>query len=374
MALNATYEARGDGRPSPTTTTIWQHRTLAILAITLILSALYTVTWMSGGATRMAASWFCLPVIAAGAYMGYVGGVWAAVIASILAGPIMPLEVATGTPQPASLWIGRAVLFVIVGLASAAASSQVRRSYQRQLELAEGSRDLAIRKAAMAEMVSKEFRAPLTVVSSATQALKRDGMVSQEAISLLEGLESGTERLSLLVDAVGTVLEAEDHGSGLNWDTFSVKTMLKRTVDHLGIRDPWSRVTIEIASDAGSCRSDPEFLAQLLQHLLEFAARSSDAEISVRVERPSEAAFTFSVIDHGPGMDERELMLSRDPFSTGVLEEGSKRGTGLGLFAASRLVEVLGGTLTFSETQGGGTTATVAIPATSPEPISDRRG
>ena len=346
---------------------IWEHRTLAILVIALTLSALYAVTWMSGGVTHMAASWFCLPVIAAGAYMGYVGGLWAAIVASLLAGPMMPLEVATDAPQPLSLWIARALLFAIVGLLSAAASSQVRKSYQRQLELAEGSRDLAIRKAAMVSMVSKEFRAPLTVVTSATQGLKREGMVSPDAVPLLEGLESGTGRLVLLVDAVGTVLEVDDHGKGLNWDTFSVKTLLKRVVDHLGIREPWSRVTIEIASNARTCRSDPEFVGQLLQHLIEVAVRSSDGEVVVRVGRPSEESFTFSVIERGPEMDERMLMLAGDPFSTGILQDASERGIGLALFAATRLVEVLGGTLAFSETPGGGTTATASIPATSPE-------
>ncbi len=370
MDATSLSERWGHAWVSRVSAKIGQHVFASGLVVALLLVVLYSATWLAGGVSHLAASWFCLPIILAGGYLGYRGGIVAGVAASLLAGPLMPLDVAMQSSQPPSLWLARSVVFVIIGAVSAAAAARIRATYDRQLELAEEARDLALRKATMVEMVSREFRSPLSVVSAATHALERRGMVSEEGQPLLEGLSSGTERLVDLVEAVSAVLETDDHGGGLRWDTFSIRALLTRVVDHLGIRDPWSRVKIQIDRPALTCQADPELLYQLLRHLVENAVRGSEDEVRVDVDRPSEELFVFEIRDRGPGIDERTLALASDPFSTEILLDGSRKGIGLGLFAATRLVEVMGGTLEFTAGDDGGTVATATIPATSPEPLS----
>ena len=345
-----------------------RHRTLGILIVTFALAVIFATTWFAGGVTHMAASWFCLPVAIAGAYLGWVGGLGAAIVAAVLAGPFMPLDVATGASQPPSLWVARMFLFVIVGLLAAAASSQVKRSFQREVDAANDSREVAIRKAAMVEMVSKEFRAPLSVVSASAQTLTREGMVTEPAIPILEGLGSGVRRLTKIVDAVEVVLSDEDHGPGLRWDTFTITPLLNRIVDHLGIRNPWSRVAIEVERPARVCQGDPELLSQMLHNLLDVCVRSSEEKIDIVVGRPSSEEFNFTVTVPGTGMGERMLLLATDPFSSGSIREGARQGIGLSLFAAYRLAEAMGGSWDHGD-RDGDTIVTVTIPATSPEPL-----
>jgi signal transduction histidine kinase len=346
-----------------------QHAWIAILSIGALMGLCFASIRLAGGANHLSPSWFCLPIVMSGAYLGYRGGVLSALLATLLAGPLVALDTAPYAAQPPSLWVARGGLFLVIGLLSALASGRVRASYERQLQLAETSLDLATRRAAMIEMVSKEFRAPLTTIRGATDALERRGMVPDEARPLLAGLESGTQRLVDLVAAVSAVLEAEDATGPMRIDTFSVKSLLRRVVDHLGVRDPGARVTFAIEPSALTCRTDPELLYQLLRHLVENAVKFSEDEVQVSVGRPSENRFVFEVSDRGRGIDERTVRKASSALGTGTIEDLSPRGLGLGLFAAMRLARVLGGSVEFADRSGGGTVATLTIPATSPEPL-----
>lgn len=64
---------------------------------------------------------------------GLRGSVSAAVAATILAGPLMPLDVAQGLAQPAGNWATRGVFFLIVGLLAGATVSALRHSFEAGL-------------------------------------------------------------------------------------------------------------------------------------------------------------------------------------------------------------------------------------------------
>lgn len=369
MATTSVEEGRARFRIGRAYLPFGQHAWIAILSIGALMGLCFAAIRLAGGANHLSPSWFCLPIVMSGAYLGYRGGVLAALLATLLAGPLVALDTAPYAAQPPSLWVARGGLFLVIGLLSALASARVRASYERQLQLAETSLDLATRRAAMIEMVSKEFRAPLTSIQGATRALERQGMMPDEARPLIAGLESGTQRLVDLVAAVSAVLETEDATGPMRIDTFSVKSLLRRVVDHLGVRDPGARVTFVIEPTALTCRTDPELLYQLLRHLVENAVKFSDEDVRVSVGRPSESRFVFEVTDRGRGIDERTVRKASSALGTGTIEDLSPRGLGLGLFAAMRLARVLGGTVEFADRSGGGTVATLTIPATSPEPL-----
>ena len=174
----------------------------------------------------------------------------------------------------------------------------------------------------MIEMVSKEFRAPLTSIRGATRALERQGMVPDAAQPLLAGLESGTQRLVDLVAAVSAVLETEDATGPMRIDTFSVKSLLRRVVDHLGVRDPGARVTFAIEPTALTCRTDPELLYQLLRHLVENAVKFSDRRAAVRE--------SIRLRGYGPGSGYRRadgpqgVERSRNWHDRGSLAQGTR--------------------------------------------------
>jgi signal transduction histidine kinase len=337
-------------------------------AVAFLMGVCYAAAYAAGGANYLAASWFCLPVVLAGAHFRYVGVLATAVVATLLAGPLLPLDVGQHVSQSVSLWSGRGAIFVLIGLLSAAASQRLRSSYDRELGLAQGERDLAVRKAAVIETVSHQFRSPLSVIRGVVHALEQDGAVTEDLRPLVGGLESSSQRLVDLVTAVSAVLEVEEHATLVGHDMFSTRAVLAKLIDHLGISDPHARVSVTIERSAGTCVCDAELLSQLMRHLIENAVKFSDDAVEVHVARPTDDTFAFSVSDRGPGIEPSSLALASEPFAVDPSTHVVGRGLGLGLFASLRIADVLGGSVTFEDRPGGGTVARATIPATSPEP------
>lgn len=369
VVTTSVAESRSRSRTERAYLPLGKHVWAATLLMGGLMGLFFFAIRLAGGANHFSPSWFCLPIVIAGAYLGYRGGVLAALLATLLAGPLVAFDTDPFAPQAPSLWLARGGLFLIIGLLSALASEHVRASYDRQVQLAKASLDLATRRAAMIEMVSREFRAPLTSIRGATQALERQGVVPEDARPILDGLESGTQRLVELVDAVSTVLETEGAEGPTRIDTFSVKSLLRRVVDHLGVRDPDARVSYSIERAALTCTTDPELLYQLLGHLVENALKRSEDQVFISVRRPSDSRFIFEVTDAARGVDQRTIREASRAVGNDGIDDLAPGGIGLGLFAAMRLAHVIGGTLEFSERKKGGTVATLTIPATSPEPL-----
>lgn len=88
---------------------------IAVALIAIQLVAAFMLTYAVGGTQHIPPHAFYLPILFAGLRFGVVGAVPTAVIATVLAGPLTPSEVATGTPQTVTDWVIRGVFFLGVG-------------------------------------------------------------------------------------------------------------------------------------------------------------------------------------------------------------------------------------------------------------------
>ena len=336
-----------------------------VIVIVLGLLLCYTVTYRLGGAGSVAPGWFSLIVLLAAARFRYLGAIVVSVIATLLAGPFMPLEVATDTPQRVGVWVGRGLTFLVIGLLTAALVDRVQAARQRELDLAKEERDLAVRKAAVIATVSHEFRTPLTTIVGVARTLEVHGMVSDDGLPLLQGLMDATRRLVDLVTTVGAVMEHDE--TLVRSEPIVIRDLLDNVVDHVRVRNPHAEVAVDIDPRAELALCDREMLGQLLRHIVENAVKFSPPgeTVEVRVARAG-SRLLVRVADRGPGIDE-DFLEHWDPFSQG---DGSmtraKQGLGLGLFAASRLAEILGGSIAFRRGHQGGTLAVVEVVAPDP--------
>lgn len=88
---------------------------MALVTLVVLFALSYAAAYLLGGAAKVAPHWFYLPVLFAGVRFGLWGIVVAAPVAGLLAGPLLPADVASGTAQPASDWLSRGVAFAMVG-------------------------------------------------------------------------------------------------------------------------------------------------------------------------------------------------------------------------------------------------------------------
>ena len=84
-----------------------------------VIAGLTTLSWVAayylGGETDVAPHWFYIPVFLAGLRFGPAGAVVTAVVSTFVAGPLLPADVSTNTPQALSDWVSRGIFFVVIG-------------------------------------------------------------------------------------------------------------------------------------------------------------------------------------------------------------------------------------------------------------------
>ena len=93
-----------------------ERRIAVALGVILVQLAVgFGTIYALGGAHHVPPHWFYVPILFAGIRFGLAGAIPTAIVSAILAGPLMPGDVATGTPQDLSDWALRGAFFTVIG-------------------------------------------------------------------------------------------------------------------------------------------------------------------------------------------------------------------------------------------------------------------
>jgi signal transduction histidine kinase len=340
--------------------------TVGIATVAVLMTIGWAGVYLAGGAGHAPPHWFYVPILVAAVRFGPAGALVTALASGIVAGPVTPSDVASGTGQAASDEIVRAVFFVLIGGVMAAIIWRLEEALSREAEVARQESELAAHKAAMISAVSHEFRTPLSVLLGSSKMLllrKRDW--SEVERTLLEGISGSARRLNDLVAAVLAVaegpLDAEDPESR----DVPLRQIVSAVVTSTDPRYA-DRVTVAVGEEI--VHTDPPILEALLRQLLDNALKFTPARSSVEIlTRREEDRLLIVVADRGPGLDPRFVSKAFEPFTQ---EDASTTretgGLGIGLFVARRLAEYLGGDLQLFPREGGGTEACVSVPHAPP--------
>ena len=227
------------------------------------------LTYLSGGTRTPVPHVFYIPIVLAAGAFGLRGGLATAVVAGLVCGPVMPLDVDAGLPQPPSGWLIRLGFFVVV-------ASVVGVGRNRLLELSQARQSFL-------NVVSHELRTPLasivgfaSLLTDQPDGLSRDE--SQEFAALI--LKEATE-LSNVVDHY--VLEGRLSDSALFID--SQPTDLRRIIDIVldGLPAHVRDQRVGVAGERVMCVADPLRLRQVLRSMLNNALAYTPSRIEVAV-------------------------------------------------------------------------------------------
>jgi len=140
-----------------------------------------------------------------------------------------------------------------------------------------------------------------------------------------------------------------------------VGTLVKEAVELVRIQIESRAIAVDIAPDLPMVRADRRRLLEVLQNLIENAAKFADGCAHPRIEigtRPGEDdECVLFVRDNGRGIDRRFLQSVFDIF---VKMDPSVEGTGVGLALVRRIVEAHGGRV-WAESEGLGQGATFVV-------------
>jgi len=219
-------------------------------------------------------------------------------------------------------------------------------------------------------LVTHELRTPLAVVRAYTDLLSEepplDGRASRDPMrrATRAAWHTGTleqiERLDRLVDAIlESVRVVPDQPADLQTIDLhrlveemlaDVAPLLHRHRTLLGTTRPLSVV------------ADPARLRQVLEHLLENAVKYAPPESRIELDWSLvEGVARIGVSDEGPGIPPEWRERIFEPYAR--RETNTARGSGIGLYAARRLAESMGGRLWCEPAATGGARFVLALPA-----------
>ncbi|WP_029114406.1 DUF4118 domain-containing protein [Mycobacterium sp. URHB0044] len=243
---------------------------------------------------------------------------------------------------------------------------------QREL-IEEAGRAEAIERAdelrrSLLSAVSHDLRTPLAAAKAAVSSLRADdvGFSPEDTAELLATVEESVDQLTALV---GNLLDSSRLAAGVVHPELR-QVYLDEVVHRAILGTPraaggpgWpgvGRVKVEVGDT--SVMADSGLLERVLVNLIDNALRyAPDGVVRVNAGRVGNRVL-MNVVDEGPGIPRGAEDQVFAPFQR-LGDNDNTTGVGLGLSVARGFVEAMGGTISATDTPGGGLTVVVDLAA-----------
>lgn len=213
---------------------------------------------------------------------------------------------------------------------------------------------------------SHELKSPLAVIISNTDMLFENTSLNGQAKQAVQTIDFECMRLSCLVKDMLLLASADAETWTLHKDKINVDTLLITLYE---IYEPVCinqniELKLHLSEESYPAMiTDKNRLFQILcifmDNAIQHASNNSLIEIEVTV---TEKNIAFSVLDHGQGISNESKNYIFDRFYSGDNSHADKSNFGLGLSIAKELTQLLNGTVSVNDTEGGGATFTVKFP------------
>src|SRR3954451_6573445 len=222
-------------------------------------------------------------------------------------------------------------------------------------------------RAELLAVVTHELRTPLAVVRAYVDLLADAAAAnaSGPAVDTVENWRAGATdqvtRLDRLVDSILASVRGEGL-TGLRRDPFDVVGAIDKTVGTLALLLRTRAVRWQPPTHALVARGDEVRFRQVLEHLLDNEAKYAPPEqaVSIGAWRTADEIQVY-ITDDGPGVPIEDWEAVFQPYVR--VDRARSRGSGIGLFAARRLMEAMGGRVWIERNGFGGSRFMVALPA-----------
>jgi two-component system, sensor histidine kinase and response regulator len=247
---------------------------------------------------------------------------------------------------------------------------RLARAADAQAAISKAGSDLSER---IIQTLTHEFRTPLALVVGYTDLLEASGeeMVEEERQLILQGLQSGAQRLTGLVEDFLLLNRLESGGLTLEVSKERRATTepdwgVELVVDQFKERAAQQNVELIVRLDAAgvtvaaSHRHITEIIRKLIDNAVKFSKREGgQVVVSTHVEKK---VWVLQVADNGIGIRQEALSWIFDAFRQVDRDRMEQQGSGIGLAIVRGLVEAYGGYLEVKSVLDQGSVFTVRLP------------
>jgi signal transduction histidine kinase len=228
--------------------------------------------------------------------------------------------------------------------------------------------------------VTHDLRNPLGAIKMIVEAVK--WQVSQlpppDPAPVVEGMDRIDANISRMAAQIDELLDVarlqQGHALTLHRRSTDLVQLAREQLAEYQARTARHALRLETAETALTGRWDAARLERVVGNLLSNAIKYSldGGEVVVRLRRDGtgqDVAAVLEVADHGAGIPAADRARVFTWFYRGENVADRVAGSGIGLAGARQIVELHGGTLTFTSEEGRGSTFTVRLPLQAVEAV-----
>jgi len=246
----------------------------------------------------------------------------------------------------------------------------VKRAEVEALAAVQREKELSELKSKFVSTASHEFRTPLATMLSSAELLEHypESLSQDERSNLLQNIQSGAKRMSVMIDDVLDHGRLESGVLKLNPERLDLRELCNKVVSEFRIAQGKQHlIKVVDRFDLPQVNMDERLLRHILNNLLSNAVKYSPpgSEVVFSLARRDERA-VIEIQDHGIGIPEKDQPRLFQSFQRASNVE-QRQGTGLGLAIVKKCVELHGGEIGMSSALGAGTRFTVVLPVQASE-------
>ena len=213
--------------------------------------------------------------------------------------------------------------------------------------------------------ISHELKTPLNAIIGFAGLLEYDEKLSHESKDSVDEIKSASGHLSTMVDAVIEYANLDAVESRISLHevdvTSSIEDACKKFQDELANRQLMLSLQLEPGLTAWS---DSAQLHNAFKKLISNAIKFNrdNGKITITSGKTVNNKIKISFIDTGIGIAEENLDKVFQPLNRLGAQNTEVGGIGIGLSTAKRLIELMGGTISFKSSVGAGSTFCIELP------------
>ncbi|MEU1852739.1 ATP-binding protein [Streptomyces sp. NPDC019990] len=218
-------------------------------------------------------------------------------------------------------------------------------------------------RAALLAAVGHDLRTPLAGIKACVSSLREPDLELTDAqqAELLATVDASADKMNDLVENLLALSRLQAGALSVHPRATAVDEVTAAALLHTP-QTPGRTLEVDVPDNLPPVWADPGLLERVIANLVANALDAGPPGQPVHVHARQDAnVIRLQVIDHGTGIpaDQRERVFA--PFQR-LDDHTTRHGLGLGLAIARGFTEAMNGTLTPTDTPGGGLTMTLAIP------------
>jgi NtrC-family two-component system sensor histidine kinase KinB len=225
-------------------------------------------------------------------------------------------------------------------------------------------KELDLAKTNFIATISHELKTPIASLQMCVKLLQdnRIGTLNDEQQNVVRTLGDELIRLSKITNELLDLSQVETGNIKLDIRKAGTKAIIHMAMEAVKFQAERKHVDVDVHSDADdvSIQADTDKTTWVLVNFLTNAIRYSpeNGKVVVRCKEEN-GKISFSVEDHGPGIDKKYLTRIFEKF---FQVPGSPTGTGLGLAISKEFIEAQGGSIHVESTIGSGSVFSFDLP------------